>query len=332
MKVFIQSPDDKGRIDGSISCNLLNHFPEIVTSLAACDLAIVPISFFHDYKFNPKLYDISQTKKPYVFMDWLEYEWCYFNEKNDTHLFGVNTADCRWLNPNWHPLDEWMRNHPPLVYFKRELLAKDVSDTVKPIEWPCYLPDMPMQSEDEFNKRPLEVFYNWGHSNPMRPTLMSEIYAAMNNGIGVISEASQFEPFIRDHPHARTFMAVHAPWYSRVPISDLLYFQRRAKLSVALPGCGIKCFRHSESPCESIMALPDDKLAWGIPWTQGDNCIRLRPDHLFEDLDAATKRPDLFEIYKNSQASIARLRGPAYVRDYLLPIIEAKLPTVEEPV
>ncbi len=126
------------------------------------------------------------------------------------------------------------------------------------------------------------------------------------------------------------WMTVFTPYYSRVPITDLLYFQRRAKLSVALPGCGIKCFRHSESPCESIMALPEDRLAWGIPWTHGDNCIRLRPDHLFQDLDAATKRDDLYQIYKRSQETIARYRGGAYVRDYLLPIIKEKMPTNKE--
>ncbi len=327
MKVFIISADEQGRIDGSIRSNILDHFHPIVTSESAADLIIVAISFFHDFKINTKLWDI---RKPYVFIDFTELEWCYFKEKNESHLFGVNTPDCRWLNPNWLPLHDWMRNRPPLIYFKRELLAKDESDTVKPIEWACYLPDMPMQSEDEFNKRPLEVFYNWGFSNPMRPKLMSEIYAAMNNGIGLISEASQFEPFIRDHPNTRTFMAVFTPWYSRVQISDLLFFQRRSKLSLALPGCGIKCFRHSESPCESIMALPEDRLAWGIPWTHGENCIRLRPDHLFEDLDAATKRDDLYQIYKRSQETIARYRGGAYVRYYLFPLIESRSPSMQD--
>jgi len=321
--VFVQSPDDRNRIDGSIQCNLINHFPERVTSLAAADVTIVPISFFHDYKFNPKIYDIEF--RPWVMIDFLEYEWCYFNEKKDTHLFGKNTEDCRWLNPNWYPLDEWVRNHPPVIYFKRELLAKDVSETVKPVEWPCYLPDMPMQSEEKFNARPLEVFNNWGFSNPMRPKLHGDIFHAMNNRIGVISEASQFEPFIRDHPHARAWMTVFAPWYSRVAIADLLYYQRRAKLSVALPGCGWKCFRHTESPCESIMALPEDALAWSFPWYAGLNCIRLRPESLFEDLNEATKRSDLYAIYKASQETIARYRGPAYVRDYIIPFIEAKL-------
>jgi hypothetical protein len=308
----------------------LNHFPEVTTNLAPADIAVIVVSFFHDYKFNPRIYDIAESKKPYVFLDFTELEWCYFDQKDETQLFGVNTLECPWLNPNWHPLHEWMRNHPPLVYFKRELLSKDANDKVVPIEWPCYLPDMPMQSEDEFNNRVLQVFNNWGFSNPMRPKLHGDIFHAMNNGIGMISEASQFEPFIRDHPHTRAWMTVFAPYYSRVSITDLLFYQRRAKLSVALPGCGVKCFRHTESPCESIMALPEDRLAWGIPWVHGENCIRLGPDNLFEDLNAATKRADLYEIYKRSQETVARYRGPAYVRDYVLPLIEGAMPKIEE--
>ncbi len=328
MNFFIQSADDKMRIDGSIQSNILDHFHYIVSSPAKADVCLVPISFFHDYKFNPRLWDISD--KPWVMIDFLEYEWCYFNEKNETHLFGKNTNDCRWLNPNWEPLDEWVRNHPPILYFKRELLEKDASDTVKPVEWPAYLPDMPMQSEEEFNNRPLEVFSNWGFSHPSRPTLHSKIFEGMNHGIGVISEASQFEPYLRDHPHARTWMSVFCPWFSRVPIADLSFYQRRAKLTVALHGCGKKCFRHSEAPVESIMALQEDRLAWSFPWVHGENCIRLRNGHEFEDLNEATKRDDLYRIYRSSQETIARYRGGAYVRDYLLPLIQSKLPQVEE--
>jgi hypothetical protein len=322
MKVFVLSPDDRIRIDGFTQCNLLNHFPEVVGSPSAADVCVIPISFFHDFKFNPKLHDLTI---PIVIIDMMEMEWCALDEKNETHLFGKNTHDFRWLNPNWYPFCDWVRDHDLILYLKRELLSKDASETVLPVEWPCVLPDMPMQSEDEFNTRPLEVFNNWGFSNPVRPRLHGDIFHAMNKGIGVISEASQFEPFIRDHPHARAWMSVFAPWYSRVPITDLLYFQRRAKLSVSMPGCGWKCFRHSESPCESIMALQEDALAWSYPWLHGVNAIRLRPGHEFEDLDAATKRSDLYQIYLRGQETIARYRGPVYVRDYILPEIEKSL-------
>src|SRR5437773_11873839 len=110
MKVFVISPDNRGRIDGSVQANLLNHFPEKVTNQAAADVVIVPISLYTDYSFNPKLNDIT---KPIVIIDFLEMEWCYFDEKKDTHIFGKNTRDCRWLGPNWYPFDGWSERHPP---------------------------------------------------------------------------------------------------------------------------------------------------------------------------------------------------------------------------
>lgn len=326
MRVFIQSPDDRGRIDGSVQSNILDHFPEKGSSVHDADVVIVPIAFFSDYKFNPKLWTISEIGRPWVLIDFLEYEWCYFNEKTDTHLFGKNTEDCRWLNPNWYPFDEWVRNHPPILYFKRELLAKDASDTVKPIEWACYLPDSPIQSEEEFNKRRLEVYFNWGYSNPSRPKLHGDIFHGMNtNGLGVISENSQFELFFKEHPHARAWMSVFCPWYSRLPMGDVLFYQRNAKISVSLPGAGRKCFRSTEAPQETIMAMQADDLAWSRAWLDGINCIRLRPGHEFEDLERATKRDDLYEIYRKSQETIAQYRTPFYTRDYVAPLIEGAL-------
>src|ERR1700752_4518532 len=106
MKVFIQSPDDKGRINGTIQEHLLNYFPNRMSSPSSADVCIVPISFFSDYKINPKLLEIQI---PWVMLDFMEYEWCYFNEGESTHLFGRNTKECRWLNPNWYPFDSWVK-------------------------------------------------------------------------------------------------------------------------------------------------------------------------------------------------------------------------------
>jgi hypothetical protein len=324
MKIFVQSPDARGQIDGSVQSHLLAHLPDQVSSPHDSNVCVIPISFFADYKFNPKLNDIP-AGKPIVIIDFTEAEWCFFNEKTETHRFGYNTRENRWFNANWYPFDDWARCRQPILYFKRELLAAHVADRILPVEWPCYLSDAPVQSEEEWNRRPLEVFFNWGYSNPVRPKLHGDIFHAMNNGIGVISEASQFDGFIQNHPAARAWMSVFTPWYSRVKITDLLTFQRQAKLSVSLPGAGVKCFRHAESPCESIMALQEDALAWSYPWEHGVNCVRLRNGHEFEDLDAATQRPDLYDIYRKSQETIAHYRGPTYAREYVLARIEAAL-------
>jgi len=43
MKVFVLSPDDQGRIDGTIEANLLSHLPDRVSSEAQADVVLVPV-------------------------------------------------------------------------------------------------------------------------------------------------------------------------------------------------------------------------------------------------------------------------------------------------
>lgn len=324
MRTHIISPDLQGRIDGTVAANLLAGFPDQSSSRHDCDVILVPVSTFADFKFNPALLDLGD--KPYVILDYLEYEWCC--DMETTHLLGKNTREFRWLSPAWWEFCDFVRDHPPLLYFKRELLAIDQSSAVKPLDWPCYLADSPFQSEEEFNTRPIEVFFSWGFSHPSRPRLHAEIFRAMTtHGIGVISETDQFEGYFKG-PCARTWVPIFSPWYSRKPIADIAWYQARSKMSVSLPGCGKKCFRHAEAPVATIMALQYDNLAWSYPWKHGDNCIRISvtSTEAMQDLDAATKRSDLYKIYVRSQETIAHYRTKPYVQNYIIPKIIEALP------
>lgn len=320
MKVCIQSPDARDQIDGTVNNNLLAHFRERA-SLDSADVVIVPISMYHDYQFNPALRRIS---KPVVIVDFMEYEWQW--DEPDTHLFGKNTRECRWLRENWYPFDDWVRERNPIMYFKRELLRKDVSDRVKPVEWGCYLDSGPIQSEEEFNNRRLEVFFTWGYSHISRPVLHGRIFEGINShGLGVISNYDQFDAHFSHEKTRRNWMTVHTPHFARRSIEEIMRFQRQAKITVSLPGCGRKCFRSTEAPVSSIMALHEDELAWSHDWIHGENCIRLRKGHEYEDLEAATRRDDLYKIYLGSQATIDKYRGGPMVHQYMNPLIECAL-------
>lgn len=319
MKVFSVSADAQGRLDGTLQAYLLNYFHQ-VTSQAAADVALVVASFFHDFKFNHRLTEIT---KPVVIVDFSELEWLYFDEKNETHLFGKNTRDCRWLNPNWYPFCDWVRDRQPVLTLKRELLLRDQSDSVQPIEWPCFREPQPLHSEDQFNTRPLDVFNNFGYSHPARPILHGDIFRAMaTHGIGVISDKEQFHGYFKN-PSTKTWATIYAPWYLRMNISDVIWFQERARLTTSLFGCGRKCFRHSEI-VNSVMAKQVDELAWSFPWTE-ENAVLLRPGHEFEDLEIATRRSNLYEVYKAGHAHVDRYRGARYVSEYLQPLIESRL-------
>lgn len=322
MRVHVLSADAAGRVDGTIQAHLLSGFPNVSSSPHDCDVILVPISTLPDFRFNPKLRDI---RKPWVLLDYVELEWNYFDLGNPTLLFGKNVTECRWLNPHWHPLDDFVRENPPVVYFKRELLTRDETDKVAPICWPCRLEIPMLDGEDEYNARLIEVSNWWGYSNPVRPRLHGEIFQAMTtHGIGVISEFDHFHGYFIN-PCARTWASIFAPHYARRPITDIEWLQQRSKMSVSMPGCGVKAFRDSEACVGTLMALRDDGLARSIPWLHGENCIRLRVDHEFEDLDAATKRDHLYQLYAACQDTARKYCTKEYVSEYLMPLISDRL-------
>lgn len=322
MRVHVLSPDGANRVDGAVTAHLLSGFPDKSSSPHDCDVIMVPVTTLQGFRFNPKLRDI---KKPWVLLDFCELEWNYFDLGNDTMLFGKNAKECRWLNPHWHPFDEFVRENPPVVCFKRELLAKDATDTIRPIDWPVYFESPILHTEEQFNSRVLEVFFQWGYSSPHRPRLHGEIFQAMaTHGIGVISEPDHFHGYFAN-PCARTWASIFTPHYARKPITTAQWYQERAKLTVSLPGCGTRCFRHGEACWHTIMALHNDNHLWSYPWNHGENCIRLQPGHEFENLDGATKRSDLFSIYLAGNATMEKYRTWNYVPDYLTPLIEARL-------
>lgn len=322
MRVHVLSPDAAARVDGTIQAHLLSGFPNVSSSPHDCDVILVPITTLAGFKFNPKLRDI---KKPWALLDYVEYEWCFDMQNHCTHLFGLNTRECRWLSPAWWDLCDFVRDNPPVVYFKRELLAQDATDTVRPIDWPVYFESPALHTEEEFNARPIEVFFNWGFSSPSRPLLHGKIFEAMaTHGIGVISETDHFHGYFQN-PCARTWASIFAPHYARKPTTTIQWMQERSKISVSLPGCGKKCFRHGEACWHTIMALHHDSLAWSYDWKQYENCIRLRPGHEFEDLDCATKRSDLFAIYLAGNATMEKYRKGAYVENYITPLIAERL-------
>jgi hypothetical protein len=210
------------------------------------------------------------------------------------------------------------------AYFKRELFAKDSSDTVLPLEYPCHFQIPETGSKDHFYGRPFEVFNNWGHSHDNRPKLHGRIVQGMaTDGLDVIQSFDQ----ITGMPTTaqKRWFSCFSPHWARQPMDRVLQVQQMARVSVSLPGAGMKCFRSSESPIGAIMALHHDEMKWAYPWTHSENCIRLLPGHEFDDLQAALAGLDLYEIYRNSQETIRRYSSKTYANEYVLKKITERL-------
>ena len=118
MNLHIISAHADGHIDGTAKLALYHHLPQTPNRNNA-DAVMVVISHYENYKFNEALLSI---KKPVVFVDFMEY--FGFLQLGVTHRFGIdplprNIADIA----EWQKLDAWVRDNPPLAYFKRELFS-----------------------------------------------------------------------------------------------------------------------------------------------------------------------------------------------------------------
>lgn len=317
----IQSPCLNGAIDGTVMGNLLQHLPN-QTTVHHADVVIVPISYYHDFQFHPQLPAILRGKK-WVLVDFLELglDW-EVDGGLDTHVLGRNSANFpRISGPEWMKLDAFVRDTPPVVYFKRELLEREQSDWLVPVDFPCYLPVPGIQTKDEFDSRPLEVLHYWGLSHEARPRLHGEIFShAYVQGYEILSQFNHWHGFFAE-PRLRTWGAIHAPHFDRKSMTDVMHFIHRSKITVSLPGAGVKCFRDSEAPCGSVPAFWACGIARSYPWEAEKNCILLEPGCEWEDLNDATKQDDLYDLYVAAQETIQKYSSPTYVRDYFVPNI-----------
>lgn len=314
MKLFIQTSDSGGQIDGTVVQQLLKQLPT-VDNINAADAVVVPVNFFHNYKFNEALRSIKQK---IIVVDYIEYGWDFGFNKPYLLGQGIQNTCGHLNNEEYSKLDQWAKENPAVLTFKRELAQKDLSDTYKPAEFLCYWPAQRIVSKEEFDARPVEVFHCWGLSHPIRPKLHGEIF------INAHDHAYTFVDNWNQKLEQRNWIALYSPHYLRVHMSQIMEWVKRSKICLSLPGAGVKCFRHSEL-VGSIMALPYDILAWSHDWIHGDNCIRLGNGYEFKSLLEATKRTDLYEIYLRAQNTLDKYRPESYVKNYIIPNIERVL-------
>jgi hypothetical protein len=176
-----------------------------------------------------------------------------------------------------------------------------------------------VESRDIFNSRPIEVFFNWGYSHPIRQRMHGRIFssAVHLNAHVVDSWTQQLE--------ARTWATIHTPHYERKPLSEVMRWQQRSKVSISLPGAGVKCFRSAEAPVGAAVAMLEDDLAWSFPWIDSVNCIRIDKDCHITRLAGIIREGDVYDIYRQGQDNIARYEQHRYANEYVIPEIAKRL-------
>lgn len=318
---MIISPDKKGTLDAP-TYNLLK---EVKT-----DIPLVQINVFTDYEFNAELYNLDK----WVLVDFSELganQW----DLRETLIWGKNSELFNYSKgEEWQKFDQFVKEKPPIGIFKRELLKKDKTENILPINFPCYWQIPPPNSKTDFENRKLDVFNVWGYSHELRRMFHGECFVnAVKNNKCIIDSFSNLEHELSDN--RKKWLSVFTPHYARQDMNYVLGIQAMSKLSVSLPGAGVHCFRHSESPINSVMVMRDDPIAYSFEWKHNFNCIKFSvgtdiesirglngAKEIFEAIEEALQNPNLYDIYLEGIKNCEKYRIDKYCTEYIEPIIK----------
>jgi len=305
--------DKQGRTDGSAH-NFIQKIPT--------DMPIVLVSRVDDFVFNEELLSLDK----YILVNFFEMGWD-FDWNDGGHLFGAGRSHYlkMFLSEEWKKFDDFVKNNPPMLTFQRELHKADFNGNVYPIEYPNLTNKYEIQSRTEFNSRPISCFFYWGRSNEIRVQTHGDIWkGASRHNYSVCDNVYYFKEFMTNE-QGKKYISLWIPHYGRIDINHLLVINNQSKLSLSLPGAGIKCFRSTGESCvNSVMVCLDDELAWSYPFEHGVNCIKINPNEsVVECIEKAMQREDLYEIYSRGMDTADKYRVENYINDYLLPKINS---------
>lgn len=281
------------------------------------DLPIVLVNWIEGYVFNERLLGI----KDYVLACFCEYGWNV--EIKESHIWGINTSLFldRFRGEEWVKFDDWVKNNPPKMLFKRELLKKDVTKTVLPVEYPSVSNRYPIQSAEEFNNRPINVFQYWGRSNECRLRIQGEIWLeGFKKGFQVCDNVYYVQEYLKQEPGEK-WVTLWIPHWARIDMTNIMAINNLSKLSLSWPGAGFKCFRTMESPSSSVLVMHKNKFAWAYDWDE-TNCILVDPEKEMEGIEQALSNKNLYEVYANGMKTVEKYRIDTYATNYIQPIFD----------
>lgn len=322
MTCRIQSPDTQGRIDPPVE-RILRQLPP------GNDVTVVPVTRLENFQFG------GGIKGPWVLWDHSEFGWDW--DQTRGYVWGVNRLDHPWFQTaEWNRFDDFVREHPPLLTFQRELLASERDATHLPAEYLNYSDRVIPETREQFEARPVDVMFQWGRSSESRVRLHANIFRQSSYyGYEVVGNIEHLEAQLRETPSG-IWVSSYTPHYARRDVREIIQLFGRAKIVVSMGGCGQKTFRGGEIP-NSIIAFPADHLAWSIPYKDGGNCLRLEtglgPNSITHDkenvevkqLYTMLQRDDLYWTYREAVEMADRLRPERYMAEYVVPEITKRL-------
>ena len=283
-------------------------------------IPIVPVTKLDDYKFNTELYNLDK----WILVSGVEFGWDHNFEVTGTHFFGKNTYeyDFGFDGEEWKKFDDFVKAHPPVIVFTRELMEGAAPINCYPINYPSWHELPPIQSREEFDSRPLLFNFVWGLSNERRKTIHAEVWQRAGEfGYSVCDNVLNAPLFLEKEDNPKKVLTANVPWYARHSMEIITKINELSKISISVGGCGRHCFRHSESPMASVMYMWEDGIKYSYPWINGVNCIKSEPGKELETIMAALNNHNLYDIYVQGVNNCQNYVLKNYVQNYLEPII-----------
>lgn len=249
-------------------------------------------------------------------------------------VFIINDADgampdCEGQLPDKeHNFQNFVRGGNGIkAYFYREWFAEyerpDLPFPLLPFELVGYLwtnhpkdkKQWPVQTEAEFNARPLDILFAQSLNQLSRIELHNALKSRPRTSVTDLRQPG-----------------------TRLPADEWMDKQATAKITVALEGAGVKCCSTYEAPVNSVMAMSDIRMHESYPWLDGINCIRLRYErnkgegslvHNFGrgvvmapeacgKMQAFLDMPErLYELYRNGIEHAQKYSLPNYWKNYV---------------
>ncbi len=299
---MVITADGNGQIDSAYH-TLVKHINS--------PIPIVMVSWCENFVFNEALLNIGD----YVLIDFCEYGWDTDLTKTDSHIWGEvnNSRFQRYYNGDWILFDNWINNNPPKLILKRELLKRDVTDKIKPIEYPCVIDEWIVEPKEVFDERELNVVQYWGRSNENRMRIHGEIWLhAYEKGFQVCDNIYFINNYLQEEKGEK-WITLWMPHWARIDINQIMILNGMSKLSLSWAGAGFKCFRTGESPVNSVMVMHKNEYAWEYDWDE-TNCILVEHGKEIEGIERALQNENLYDIYVKGMENVNKYRLPNYTK------------------
>jgi len=295
--------DNSGRTDGS-----MYRLLEGVDSR----LPIVLMSRTNDFCFNENLKKIDA----YILCEVSELGWDW--PITETHRWGINTCNFpQYQSEEYKKFDDWVAANPPKLTFHRELLAKDVSDILIPIDYPSWYNVPAPDTKESFNKRVVSFFHYFGRSHEGRLRTHADTWlGASRYGYSVCDNLYHYEKFISEEKGVLA-VSLWQPYYARVDMGIMLAILAQSKIGIALFGAGRKTFRHTEVSSNSVPLIWEDGLSWAYSWEHNVNCIKSNQGDEIDCIMRSLQKDDLYDIYVAANETCRKYQVDNYIREYI---------------